>query len=77
MSDINKNPTLENVISTYHTHAREPSEWAKKQGAILSIFGGSDCPWCGNYMTSKTLGSMIGICSENKSHVVEWVPWGG
>ena len=76
MSDINKNPTLENIISTYLSYVREPSEWAKKQGAILSIFGGSDCPWCGKHMT-KTLGSMIGICSENKSHIVQWIPWGG
>ena len=77
MNDVDENPTIENVISKYLNDVRLPSEWAKNQGAILSIFGGSDCPWCGNYMTSKTLGSMIAVCSKNKSHIVQWIPWGG
>lgn len=77
MSNANDNPTLENVISRYLNYVRLPSEWAKNQGAVLSIFGGSDCPWCGKQMSSKTLGSMIAVCNENKSHIVQWIPWGG
>jgi hypothetical protein len=71
-------PTLENVLPEYRLIVyREVHKDYKEQGAILSMFGGSRCPWCNEKMNGKTLGSFLGICTKNPEHIVQWLPWGG
>jgi len=70
-------PTIDNVLDEYKTYVRNAQQWAKHSGAIISIFGGSPCPWCKSRMTQTTLGSLVAVCNRNSLHIVQWVPWGG
>ena len=75
---MNSIPTLENILpefqSLIHTNVHD---FYKRQGAIVSIFGGSRCPWCNEIMEPKETGSMTAICTKNLKHIVQWIPWGG
>jgi hypothetical protein len=71
-------PTPENVLPEYrlliHT---EVHKLYKQHGAIVSIMGGSRCPWCNEKLESSQLGSFLAVCTSNPEHIVEWIPWGG
>jgi hypothetical protein len=70
-------PTAENVLDEYKTHVRSVNPQSKQSGAIVSIFGGSPCPWCKSNMTQQTIGSLVAVCDKNPLHIVKWIPWGG
>ena len=73
----NTQPTPENVSPEYRLLIRPALEADKQRGAIVTIFGGSPCPWCNNDMESVELGSLIAVCKQNPTHIVKWIPWGG
>lgn len=74
-----QDPTPDNVTAEWrYIIYPKVEEWAKQQGAVVSMLGCPTCPWCNQKtMQSKTVGSFIGICSNNSAHVVQWIPWGG
>lgn len=72
-------PTPDNVLPEYQMRISIiVHEIYKQQGAILSLVGGGNCPWCNSDMKPKNLGSFLGVCASNpEQHIVQWIPWGG
>lgn len=76
---MNNTTTLETVLNEYKSLVFPPGKCAKRYGAIVSILGGTHCPWCKDNMTENTqaIGTYIAVCNTNPNHIVEWLPWGG
>lgn len=51
---MNNTTTLETVLNEYKSLVFPPGKCAKRYGAIVSILGGTHCPWCKDNMTENT-----------------------